>query len=265
MVGIVIVSHSRLVARHVAELASSVAGETSIPIAYSGGVSGGDEEFGTDATDIMAAIESVVSDDGVVVLMDMGSALLSAEMALELSSTEGAEVRLIAAPLVEGAIVAAAQSGAGADLDTVVEEARTALASKQSQLGESPESAPVAAAAADDDDFTPDAVTSQRPTPEAQVRKMFFIRNVHGLHARPAARLVKTVSGFDADVTVSNLSNARGPVAARSLNRLSSLEITRDDEILVSASGAEAREALEAIAVLVADNFGESLTGVFRE
>ncbi len=265
MVGIVIVSHSRPLARSVAELASTVSGETSIPIAYAGGVSGGDEGFGTDATDILAAIESVISDDGVVVLMDMGSALLSAEMALELSSAEGADVRLIAAPLVEGAIVAATQSGAGADLDAVVEEARTALGPKQLQLGESPESTPADEGAAGDRDSAPTAVSVESSTSEDQVRKVFVIRNTHGLHARPAARLVKTVSGFDADVTVSNLSNARGPVAARSLNRLSSLEITRDDEVLVSATGADARNVLDAVAALVADNFGESLTDVAQE
>ena len=245
MVGIVVVSHSRRLARSVAELADTMLGERSAALAYAGGVGGADAEFGTDATDILDAIESVASEDGVVVLMDMGSALLSAEMAVELADTD-VPIRLIAAPLVEGTMTAAVQAVAGADIAAVISEARGALEAKRAQLGDSID----AAASTMRESIRPNA------SPD-ELRKTFVIRNTHGLHVRPATKLIQLVGTFDAAVTVSNLSKARGPVTARSLNRLSGLEITRGDEILVSATGSDAATAIQAIEALVVDNFGE--------
>ena len=136
MVGLVVVSHSRALAAGVAELAGGV-GETPIPLAYAGGAGQDHGALGTDAADIMEAISAVDSDAGVLVLMDLGSAILSAETAVDL--LEGAltgPVRLTAAPLVEGAVSAAVQIALGSDLETVAAEARGALEPKRRQLGE---------------------------------------------------------------------------------------------------------------------------------
>ena len=94
-------------------------------------------ELGTDATAIMAAIEEAgASGDGVLVLLDLGSAILSAELALDLlEESLRLNVRLCSAPLVEGAIAAAAQSGIGATLAEVRAEAENALRQKVDHLG----------------------------------------------------------------------------------------------------------------------------------
>src|SRR5437588_5100877 len=115
--GLVIVSHSTQLATGVAELAGQmVQGKT--PIATAGG--GIDDILGTSADKILAAIQSVDGPDGVLVLLDLGSALLSAEMALEmLDDEQRRRVRLSYAPLVEGAVAAALEASLGRPLAQV--------------------------------------------------------------------------------------------------------------------------------------------------
>ena len=99
-----------------------------VAIAAAGGIDDPDNPIGTDPMRVMAAIESVDSGDGVVVLMDLGSALLSAEMAVEfLSPALQANVFLSGAPLVEGAMAAAVQASVGATVAQVLAEAQSAL------------------------------------------------------------------------------------------------------------------------------------------
>ncbi len=87
MVGLVIVSHSKALADGLTGLVRQVT-TTEIPLASAAGIGEMRQEFGTDAVEIMDAIQSVYSEDGVVVLMDLGSAVLSAKMALELLPPE---------------------------------------------------------------------------------------------------------------------------------------------------------------------------------
>ena len=83
----------------------------------------------------MSAIESVWSPDGVLVLMDMGSALLSTEMALELFSEEQrSAIYLLAAPVVEGAMSAVTSAAAGLSVTEIIAEVDLALCAKQQQL-----------------------------------------------------------------------------------------------------------------------------------
>lgn len=125
MVGIVIVSHSEALAEGVVTLAREMGGEE-LALEAAGGM---DEPgaLGTDAGRVQAAIERAMSDDGVLVLMDLGSALMSAEMAVEMA---GGDVRVVLAdaPLVEGAIAAGVTASTGASLAEVAgaaEEARS--------------------------------------------------------------------------------------------------------------------------------------------
>ncbi len=119
MVGLVIVSHSRALANALANLVKQVS-SSDIPVAVSAGVGDDRGEFGTDAVEISEAIQSVFSPDGVLVLMDLGSAVLSAQVALDLLPPELKDrVRFCAAPLVEGAVAAGVQIGLGSDIDTV--------------------------------------------------------------------------------------------------------------------------------------------------
>lgn len=245
MTGLVLVSHSRELARVAMKFAEKVC-EVNVPIAYAGGVQGGFSELGTDATDILEAIEKVYSKDGVVVLMDMGSAMLSAEVALELLEEEKAKnIKLSSAPLVEGALSAVVQISINAPLSTIVSEAANSLHSKRTHI----------------QDFYRIDSAHETDIPETDMMdafdRLFTIANEHGLHARPAAKFVKEVAKYKATVNVTNISGNKGPVSARSLNKIATLGIRKNDAIRVSASGEEAKELLDAIDKLIIDNFGE--------
>ncbi len=91
--------------------------------------------LGTDAVAVAAAIDELAADcDGVLVLMDLGSAVLSAELALELRASD-VPVRLVPAPFVEGLLAAVVSAAAGGGLDAVAAEATAALGAKTGQLG----------------------------------------------------------------------------------------------------------------------------------
>src|SRR3954465_5665210 len=112
-VGIVVVSHSRALAAAAVSLAAEMLHGQQPRIAVAAGLD--DTTFGTDAMQIKAAIEQVDSAAGVVVLMDLGSAVLSAELALDLlGNGTASRVLLCPAPLVEGLAVAAVAAAAGA-------------------------------------------------------------------------------------------------------------------------------------------------------
>lgn len=243
MIGIVIVSHSAKLAEGVQELTNQMT-HGQVPLAIAGGIDAPDSAIGTDPLRVLAAIESVYSDDGVVVLMDLGSALLSAEMALEfLPEEQQAKIRLCEAPLVEGAMAAAVQAMASTDIEQVLAEARGALAAKAAQLQQAVPD--LAAAPAVDLDLKPDH----------EIR--LTIGNKLGLHARPAAQFVGAAGRFDAQITVRNLSRGGGPVNAKSINQVATIGARQGHEIAIAAEGAEAEAALAALQALVEANFGE--------
>ena len=122
MVGIVIVSHSQKLAEGVVEVARMMA-ETA-PLAAAGGLENGG--FGTSYDKILAAIEEVYSFDGVIVLMDMGSAVMTTEIVLE--DLGRPNVKMIDCPLVEGAVLAAVESAGGRSLEELskrIKDSRT--------------------------------------------------------------------------------------------------------------------------------------------
>ena len=256
MVGLVLVCHSARLAEGTAELAAQVGG-AELRIAVAGGLDQPGEPLGTDADRVMRAIEEVWSEDGVLVLMDLGSAVLSAEMAVDLLPEERrGNILLTAAPFVEGAVAAAVAAGLGDSLERVALEARGALAAKAAHLSEpagGPASMPAVVPAKPDDA----AATSGSAAPMPQLELRLIVHNRLGLHARPAAALVRAAAGFDADVTVADATSGRGPVSGRSLNGVATLGARHGDEIVVRASGREAREALDAIERLAAQGFGE--------
>ncbi len=127
MIGLVIVSHSAKLAQGVKELAAQMAGEE-VGISQAGGLSDDCETFGTDTLKILSAIEEVWCEDGVLLLMDVGSAVMSAELALEMLPEEQRRNCLLSnAPLVEGAIVAALHASLGEPLQAVNALAEAAL------------------------------------------------------------------------------------------------------------------------------------------
>jgi PTS hybrid protein len=122
MTGIVIVSHSKQLAEGAAELAGQMAG--SAVIVAAGGLEDG--SIGTDAFRIKEAIEKANDGDGVVILCDMGSAIMSAETALDFLEDSGIKVKIADAPVVEGAVSAAVTASTGAPMDEVIEAAEEA-------------------------------------------------------------------------------------------------------------------------------------------
>jgi phosphoenolpyruvate-protein phosphotransferase/dihydroxyacetone kinase phosphotransfer subunit len=244
-VGIVIVSHSATLAEGVVELARQMAGED-VKIEAAGGLDMPDQPLGTDAMLVLQAIDRAYSDDGVLVLMDLGSAVLSAEMALEmLPDEQRPKVLLTDAPLVEGAVAAAVTARLGAPLKQVADEARGGLQPKAAHLEGEVEG-----------EAAPEA---QSTSEEGAVTVRLSIRNPLGLHARPAARFVQTAGAFDARVMVRNVTAGRGPASGRSLNAVATLGVRQGHEIEVSAIGPQAQQALVALRELAARNFDEEV------
>ena len=116
MVGIVLVSHSQKAAEGAAELAKMMA--PAAPVAAAGGMEDG--SLGTSFEKICAAVEAVYSEDGVIVIMDMGSAVMTAEMVAE--ALEDKRVVLLDCPFVEGAVIAAVESEGGTAIDDMQEK-----------------------------------------------------------------------------------------------------------------------------------------------
>ncbi len=236
VIGIVVVSHSRALADAVVELATQMTPDDGPTVAVAAGADGG---LGTDATAVAAALEAAASPDGVLVLMDLGSAVMSAELAIELADLGGAEVRLSPAPLVEGLVAAVVRAAGGADLATVAREAESALKPKQSALG-----LPAAAG--------PSEADGSADAPDASVTLTLI--NPTGLHARPAAQLATALGRLDAEVVVA--ANGREADGASSMELLT-LGTEMGAEITVSATGPDAQRAVDTARTLVEEGFGE--------
>ncbi len=126
MVGIVLVSHSFELAHGLAALTAQVAGE-GVRVEPAGGAPGGG--LGTTGDDVWAAISRAENGEGVVVLADLGSSVLTVRHLLE--GKANGHIKLVDAPFVEGAIAAAVMAGAGQELDDVVRAAEDARGAKK--------------------------------------------------------------------------------------------------------------------------------------
>lgn len=237
MVSIVIVSHSKKLAEGVKELAQQMS-QNKVQIAAAGGL---DDEFspiGTDAFKIKEAIELVDSEDGVLVLMDIGSAVMNAELATEMLSEEIMKrVLLCEAPLVEGAIAAAAQSMVGANLKAVAKEARNGTQGKETLL-----------AITERVDLNNAIVTNAR---EIRLK----VPNQLGLHARPSVRLVEIANKFNNEVNVSV--NNKPFVSATSISQVGTLGAKKGDTLVFNVRGDEFLEFENALKQFGIDNFGD--------
>ncbi|WP_410666262.1 dihydroxyacetone kinase phosphoryl donor subunit DhaM [Amycolatopsis sp. lyj-84] len=222
-VGIVLVSHSAKLAEGLAELAAQMAPDVTI-VAAGGLAQGG---IGTDYDEVVAATQRADSGSGVVLLYDLGSAQMTADLAVESLADPSAAV-VVDAPLVEGAIAAAVAAQGGADRQAV---------------------AGAAAAAGAPADLTFDSGAQDG---ESSVE--LTLRNDVGLHARPAAVLVRSIAGLDAQVTVRL---GEETADANSVLALMALGARQGDRIEVRAKGAQAEEALTKVKDLVDQNFGE--------
>ena len=216
-VGLVIVSHSKKLAEGVAELAGQMAPD--VPIIPAGGTSEGG--LGTDYEAVTEAIAEADQGAGVVLLFDLGSAQMTADMAVE-NLDNPAQATVANAPLVEGAVAAAVASAGGQN------QAAVAAAAEGRTAAEEPRTA------------------------DAQAE--ITLTNEVGLHARPAALLARAVAKLDATVTI-HKDEQRAD--ATSVLALLSLTARKGDQLTVTARGPQAAEAITRIQELTEKNFNE--------
>lgn len=253
MIGLVVVSHSRALAEAAVHLALQMGGEHPPAVRVAAG--GPDDDLGTDAVAIAAAIDEADSGDGVLVLMDLGSAILSAETALEFVGAPE-RVRLSAAPFVEGLVGAVVTAAGGADLDTVAAECATAGEAKRRQLGDTAGNADGVPDAGGVPDGAGASASGTDPV-DGEASFEAVVVNPSGLHARPAATFVKAASRHDAEVRLVDLTAGSAEVSARSLLALMALGVRQGSRVRVSARGPEAQAALDELRTLIDDGFGE--------
>ncbi|MEB3199841.1 MAG: dihydroxyacetone kinase phosphoryl donor subunit DhaM [Synechococcaceae cyanobacterium] len=257
-VGLVLVSHSPALAGAALELARAMVPVDPPVVAIAAGTAGG--ELGTDPLRVAAALEEADSGSGVVVLSDLGSAVLSAEMALEFADPE-LRVALVAAPFVEGLVAALVSAAAGSPLQAVAQAARNALAAKVAHL-ETPDAAletgvePSPAAPEAPGALGASAITPGAAEPAAPVASITLpVVNVGGMHARPAAAIAALLAPLRAVV---QLRNARGEQAdAASPIALGLLGAAAGDQLTATAEGEEAERALQLLQQAFAAGFGE--------
>ena len=116
-VGIVIVSHSGLIAEGAADMARQMVGNA-VPIAWCGGNPEGG--LGSDIKAIAEAIEKSWTEQGVAIFVDLGSTEMNSEMAIEaLPDSHAERVMIMDAPLVEGVIIATTTAAGGASLEEI--------------------------------------------------------------------------------------------------------------------------------------------------
>jgi PTS hybrid protein len=223
---VVFVSHSDLIANGLVDLARQMA--PSAALVAAGGTDDG--RIGTSFDRVSAAIADADSGAGVVVLADLGSAFLTAETALDFLDDEQRErVRIVDAPLVEGGVAAAVAAEAGEPLDAVIAAARSA---------------------AGDTSRDTSLEASAREGGQPALRRTVTLINADGLHARPAAELVKLASKFPQRVTVNG-------VDARSLLAIMALGLNQGSEVEVASDDPAGEPAVAAIADLAESGFGE--------
>ena len=247
MTGIVVVSHSRALARAAVALAAEMVHGDDVRIAVAAGLD--ETTFGTDAVAIVDAVTEVDDGSGVVVLMDLGSAVLSAELALDLLDPEVRErVLLSPAPLVEGLVVAVVAAAGGAGPAAVAGEAAAGAGREAGAARRGPRSGRDSEI---DGSGPGEVVTGEFVTGE------FEVANPHGLHARPAAALVRQVRPGDAAVELRNVTTGSAWVSAASLSRVATLGALRGHRVAVRASGPGAEQAVDELLALAARRFDE--------
>ncbi|MEJ2766217.1 dihydroxyacetone kinase phosphoryl donor subunit DhaM [Photobacterium sp. MCCC 1A19761] len=244
-----IVSHSRRLAEGLLELATQVS-HGKVAMAIAAGIDAPETPLGTDALAVMNAIEQVYSPDGVLVLLDMGSAILSADMALELLSPDKVDaVKVCPAPLVEGTIVACVAAAGGMPLESVLIEAQSALTAKYQALAQRhPQS--------DSSPSIPlDQPSGQHPVDECpQDQTLTFswtIHTPHGLHLRPAAVLAAELGRFEAQIWLSKNGKT---VNAKSLSNIMGLGVRNGDTLTFTVSGKDAKAAIATLKALTENN-----------
>lgn len=119
MVSLLIVSHSESLAKGIKELAKEMSGDVEIEAV--GGTEDG--RLGNDYNKIYEALDKIYTDDGVLILFDLGSSYLTAEMVKETFEIEGRDkIRIVDSAMVEGAVISSIEMSLGRSLDEVCDK-----------------------------------------------------------------------------------------------------------------------------------------------
>ena len=239
-VALVLVSHSATLAEGVRELAAQMAPEVLILTAGGDGAGG----LGTSFDLVEQALGEATADGrSAVVLTDLGSAVLTTESVLEfLDDDVAARVHLADAPFVEAAVAAGVTAAGGAPVGEVLGAAVAAGAGFPHATGVGEVEPPAAA--------TPAPAPQHAGGTAAPITAHVVVRNPLGLHARPAAVLARMMAGFDAAVQVDGVNGA-------SVLELMQLAAAQGRTLEVSATGPQARVAVDAFVGAVEEGFGE--------
>jgi PTS hybrid protein len=240
-VGLVLVSHSVRIAEGTAELAREMAPDVVVRC----GAGGPDGGLGTSLDRVQEAMSSALAEaDRVVVLADLGSAVLTVETAFELDEELAGRARLVSAPFVEGAVAAAVTAQQGAGLDAVVAAAEGAAASVGPQPAVEMAETDAAGAAGEPD------VAASAGAEDGVVTGRVTVPNPLGLHARPAAVLARTIADLGVPVTIDG-------VDGTSVLQLLALGATGGRELEIAARGEGAEAAVAAVVGMIEGGFGE--------
>lgn len=253
MIGIVVVSHSAALADAAIAVALAMVPEGSRPVvlAAAGLPDGG---LGTDAASVAEAVGEADDGEGVLLLVDLGSAVLSAEMGLEFCSPEVAARAVIsAAPLVEGLVAAVVAAASGVSVAECDVAARRGSLGKEEHLGVG--GADTHPCHAGDAGVSPVDVTKVSVGPPTLTWST-TIDLPQGLHARPAASVALALAGLDAQVMATNprtgaTADASSPV------ELMGLDLREGDVLEATITGTDAAAARSALDRAAAGRFGE--------
>lgn len=222
-VGIVLVSHSAQLAAGLRELLGQI-GSDRVAVAAAGGTPDGGIGTGYDL--IAAAISEVDRGGGVVVLPDLGSSVLTTLAVLE--DQPRADVVLVDAPFVEGAVAAAVTAAAGGDLGAVADAARQARHVAKFE----------------------DPLSETAPEPEAVTRSTSQVTLPANLHARPAGKLAQEAARFAGDIRLEYGGRSINPTGVLAVM---SLGATAGGTVTVHAEGPDADTAVKALTAILAD------------
>lgn len=121
MVGIILVSHSQKITDGIKELIEQMASNDNVSIISAGGTDDG--RLGTSGTRIIEAIESLEDARDILIFTDMGSSVMSSETAIEMvEDTLQEKIKLVQAPIVEGAFAAAIKASTDSSIDEILSE-----------------------------------------------------------------------------------------------------------------------------------------------
>jgi phosphocarrier protein FPr len=228
--GLLLVSHSLALAQATEALVRQMTGER-LSIALAAGTGPDRADLGTDPLAILEAGEALAACQDIVVLMDIGSAVLSAEMAVDLAEEPlKTKLHLAAAPFVEGALAAGVAAGAGMPVAAVLTEAAAGLRPKLTALGGQEETTP--------------------PALQASLIRKVTLGDPNGLHLRPAARCVEAASRFEATLCLRFKNREAG---LDSLTALMALGAKGGEVVTIEAGGPQAEQAAARLAAILTE------------